>query len=139
MRSGQAQAKGTGMVIRMETEKIQEMSRQRARALTEYLCFGKEALREEEGAEGEGFPGRRAAFFRWFTEEKYSWYAALVLEECRRLFREEEACVSFAQELEAGSLMVLGMLYRRSGRRKDYLNLCRQTAKQFEREAEEAL
>jgi Archaeal ATPase. len=137
MRSGQAQAKGTGMVIRMETEKIQEMSRQRARALTEYLCFGKEALREEEGAEGEGFPGRRAAFFRWFTEEKYSWYAALVLEECRRLFREEEACASFAQELEAGSLMVLGMLYRRSGRRKDYLNLCRQTAKQFEREAEE--
>ena len=137
MRSGQAQAKGTGMVIRMETEKIQEMSRQRARALTEYLCFGKEALREEEGAEGEGFPGRRAAFFRWFTEEKYSWYAALVLEECRRLFREEEACASFAQELEAGSLMVLGMLYRLSGRRKDYLNLCRQTAKQFEREAEE--
>ena len=46
MRSGQAQAKGTGMVIRMETEKIQEMSRQRARALTEYLCFGKEADRK---------------------------------------------------------------------------------------------
>jgi len=98
-----------------KSREIIEKSKDRARFLTDYLCNGIEGTMEV----------RRKDFFVWFKQERYSWYAIMVLEECLKIADAEDSKVP--EDIYIGMVVYLLGLYKENGRKKQHKELCDKT------------
>lgn len=105
---------------REKSREIIEKSKDRAKLLTDYLCNSTEGT----------FATRKKDFFVWFKQERYSWYAIMVLEECLKLAELPDSDVS--DDLYIGMVVYLLGLYKENGRQKQYKELCHKTVLQFQ-------
>ena len=106
-----------------KSEEIITDSVNRARLLMDYLC----------SHSGEDDNGNRT-FFMWFKQEKYSWYAIMVLEECLKIASVEDTGLTDKQYM--GIMVYLLGLYKESGRERQYYELCEKAVSKYTREKE---
>lgn len=100
----------------MNPGELQRISGHRAEMLMDYLFSLRPVERDKE-----------ELFFRWFTEERHRWYAALVAEKCCKILKEGRY-ESPEKSVELKLFYLLGMLYMETGCMEKYISLCREKA-----------